>query len=146
MNEEQLPTILGVIYLLLILNLIAPIVLALVSMWTNAAFRTEWQLALPYQKLKYSWFDEVKDESDVMMTWALFDLSTGLLLGIVATFLVTVVPPLLTLVVFLLVISPFAVRVVADMFRTLRMNYKTGDSDRLAKLEEEIRRIKGERL
>lgn len=143
MSTEQLISF--IITGLFLVNLMLPIALAGVSWWCNVSFRTNLHLGRKWQRLKYKkaytsngtkW-----DDDDHINTWGSFDLILALVITLITLLLIKFVNPIVPLIIVFMWGSPFIMRLIVDMFRALQMNYKTGDSERLAKLEAEITRI-----
>jgi len=141
--------ILGGLALCWLINLLLPAVLWLSGIWLSFCKRLpldNYKWAYKYQELKYKRIISTFTKGNALGFYILFDLAISLMVMVGVTSL-TAHGYLLPLVVTVVVIAGllFIPRFIFDVCKTLKYKPKTGESETIEKLKEDVRTLQ-ERL
>ena len=129
---------------LYLFNLFLAPIAGLVSAWLNVAIREQkFELGTKVMRFKYEKSTgNIPDAGDAAICWMLFDLLASAVVFGVTGLLLIHLPLELVLAVGVLASSPFIARFVLDVGRGLKLNHKTGEAERITKLERELESLK----
>lgn len=141
----DLPILVAIVVAPFIINAAIPPLLlltqGLLHFWTRGRFSPTWAGDLQYKKYRTLTFD-CNWDVEYFFTWLLYDVVLGAAAAFALGQIVFKQGLMAFIVTGILAALLFLPRIGADVMHSLRYNFKTKDSDRIAKLERELSELK----
>lgn len=130
---------------LFVINMVVIFVVGGIDAYTKFVLRSSItsDLIIKLQRLKYNkiW-SELDSSIDAWITWYLYDLIGGaVIIGVLCGLEEDFLNLIYIGVTFLTIASPFIIRFIIDIIKSLRFNIKTGEAERIIELEKAVERL-----